>query len=267
MEAQDKQEDEISRIELLNSELLATVGHELRGPLASIKGYTATLLRHERSISREERHEFLVAIATASNRLERIIDRLLKVSQLETGTMTIKRSPVNLAHLLHEAIMAAEQHTLQHAAGHFTFGLHLRDAAGMLTNDEPPVMADPRLLREVLDNLLENAVHYSPRGGAIDVIVRPLEQAVEICVCDHGLGIPSEHLNRIFERFYRMDTRLIRDVNGLGLGLTICKYIVELHGGVIWAESCPSGGSAFHVRLPVEEAAMNSLPLVAAKER
>ncbi|HJT55962.1 MAG TPA: ATP-binding protein [Ktedonobacteraceae bacterium] len=267
MEAQDKQAEGMSEMELLNSELLATVGHELRGPLASIKGYTATLLRHERRLSREERHDFLVAIATASDRLERIVDRLLKVSQFEAGTLTLERAPVDLAHLLREAIMAAEQYTVQHVAGHFTFGLHLSMATNISANDEQPVMADPRLLREVLDNLLENAVHYSPQGGAIDVIARPLEQAVEICVCDHGLGIPSEHLNRIFECFYRLDTRLIREVNGLGLGLTICKYIVELHGGVIWAESCPSGGSAFHVRLPMEEGPMNSIPLVAAGER
>src|SRR5262249_36241249 len=143
-------------------------------------------------------------------------------------------------------------------------------------------------LREVLDNLLENAMNYSPGGGAIDIIVYPVTslssageeldrvnetpasvkdaplkhaltgarkpgRVLEICVCDHGLGIPPEHLERIFERFYRVDNRLTREINGLGLGLTMCKRIIELHDGVIWAESCPAGGSAFHVRLPVDE--------------
>jgi signal transduction histidine kinase len=160
------------------------------------------------------------------------------------------------------------------------------------------ILADPRRLREVLDYLLENAISYSPQGGAIDVVMYPLpppspqnyqpdqvkrearspqgtgaagvEQTdgppaaydpqeqesphmLEICVCDYGMGIPSNHLEQIFERFHRVDTRLTREVNGLGLGLTICKYLVELHGGLIWAESCPAGGSAFHLRLPIDE--------------
>jgi signal transduction histidine kinase len=131
-------------------------------------------------------------------------------------------------------------------------------------------------------------MNYSLQGGAIDIIVHPVAsllpvsevsdqineipastigahlkhaltvarkagRVLEICVCDNGLGIPTEHLGRIFDRFHRVDNRLVREVNGLGLGLTICKRIIDLHDGVIWAESCPAGGSAFHVRLPVDE--------------
>jgi signal transduction histidine kinase len=131
----------------------------------------------------------------------------------------------------------------------------------------------------VLDNLLENAVNYSPDGGAIDVTIRPVVQIrpvakgtaprqdgenppggyvprsmLEICVSDSGQGIPAEHLGRIFERFHRVDTRLTRETNGLGLGLTVCKRIVELHDGLIWAENRPRGeGAAFYVRLPIDE--------------
>ena len=291
----------LQEMELLKAELLATVSHELRSPLASIKGYAATLLRHERRISREERHEFLVAIAAASDRLERSIDRLLEMSQFETGTMSIERSPVDVARLAYEAITAAEQQTSIQFPGHFTFHLRLKDAAGVPTQEETLIMADHRRLRKVLDNLLENAIHYSPEGGAIDVVVRPvqallpadnasnremkaeawsasdvahiertdvqtagqkLRQAVEICVCDHGLGISPEHLDWIFDRFHRVDTRLTREINGLGLGLTICKHIVELHHVLIWAENCPSGGSAFHMRLPVDGAEKRLTPLV-----
>ena len=287
----------LQEMELLKAELLATVSHELRSPLASIKGYAATLLRHERRISREERHEFLVAIAAASDRLERSIDRLLEMSQFETGMMSIERSPVDVVRLAHEAITAAEQHTSTQLPGHFTFHLRLKDTAGVPTQKEPLIMADPRRLREVLDNLLENAMNYSPEGGAIDVVVRPvqallpqgkeskrtrqavalpennvvqpagqkLRQMVEICVCDNGLGIPPEHLDRIFDRFHRVDTRLTREQSGLGLGLTICKHIVELHDGLIWAESCPSGGSALHVRLPADGEEKRLTPLVAAR--
>jgi len=139
-------------------------------------------------------------------------------------------------------------------------------------------------LREVLDQLLENAVLYSPEGGTVEVVIRPIviagqagsspaplghdesrtvqratslsvrgpRQMMEICVRDHGIGIPREQLERIFENFHRLDTRLTREVNGLGLGLAISKRIVELHGGTIWEESKVCMGSTFHVRLPLE---------------
>ena len=302
----DRQDEQVNRslqeMELLKAELLATVSHELRSPLASIKGYAATLLRHEGRISREERHEFLVAIAAASDRLEHIIDRLLELSQLETGTVSIERSPVDVVRLAHEAITVAEQQASTQLRGHFTFHLRLKDAAGVPTQEKPLIMADPRRLREVLDHLLENAINYSPEGGVIDVVVQPvqallpagkaskrerkaevlsqsddahipdvqpegqqLRQLVEICVCDYGLGIPVEHLDRIFDRFHRVDTQLTREVNGLGLGLTICKHIVELHDGVIWAESCTAGGSAFHVRLPVDGEEKSVTPLLVVR--
>ncbi len=281
----------LREMELLKAELLATVSHELRSPLASIKGYAATLLRHERRISREERHEFLLAITQASDRLEAVIDRLLEISQLETGGIRIERSPVDLAYLVREAITAVERRleTSEQKAGapntqcRFTFTLHLQDLLGMPIRDESIIQADRSRLREVLDHLLENAITYSPEGGAIDVVIRPLvasgqagrsrtvvdnsdhdtkadmppsvsgsRQMVEICVRDHGIGIPPAHLERIFDRFHRVDTRLTREVNGLGLGLAICKRIVELHGGVIWAESEVGKGSAFHVWLPMD---------------
>lgn len=277
MEAQDElaARRAIQEKELFKAELLATVSHELRSPLASIKGYASTLLLHERRISREERREFLVAIQEASNRLELIIDRLLEMSQLETGAIQIASSAVDVVRLAREAITVTQQRISSDASDHVSFHLHLKDGAGRLTDEEPLVKADPRRLREVLDHLLENALNYSPEGGAIDVILRPVPEGsvhqtrsesttggssadisrhmLEICVCDHGLGIPSEHLERIFDRFHRVDTRLTRETNGLGLGLTICKYLVELHNGNIWAESCPAGGSAFHVLIPVEE--------------
>jgi signal transduction histidine kinase len=277
MEAQDElaARRAIQEKELFKAELLATVSHELRSPLASIKGYTATLLLHERRISREERREFLVAIQEASNRLELIIDRLLEMSQLETGAIQIASSAVDVVRLVREAITVTQQRISGDTSDHVSFHLHLKDGAGRLTDEEPLVKADPRRLREVLDHLLENAINYSPEGGAIDVILRPIppglvyevraestmagpsaaisRHMLEICVCDHGLGIPPEHLERIFDRFHRVDTCLTRETNGLGLGLTICKYLVELHNGNIWAESCPAGGSAFHVWLPLEE--------------
>ncbi len=259
----------LHEMELLKAELLATVSHELRNPLASIKGYAATLLRHERRISREERHEFLLAITEASDRLAGVIDRLLEMSQLETGDINIELTVVNLAYLVREAITAVEQRLMapEHSDRQCTLTLRLEDERGMPTSEEPLIWADRHRLREVLDNLLENAIHYSREGGAIEISIRPIftpshtilppaqqewHQMVEICVRDHGIGIPPAHLGRIFDRFYRVDTSLTREVNGIGLGLAICKRIVELHGGMIWAESKIGEGSTFHVWLPMD---------------
>ena len=271
--------ESLEGMELLKAELLGTVSHELRSPLASIKGYAATLLRHERRLEREERHQFLLAINEASDRLEVIIERLLEVSQLETNQVTIQRSPVDVAHLAGEAIAAIEERVKARLSGHFVFHLQLESTDGTPSSSVPLILADPRRLREALDNLLENAINYSPDGGLVNVTIRPVVQVhpagqegngshtreeegqakarpmLEVCVADHGQGIPVAHLERIFDRFHRVDTRLTRETSGLGLGLTICKRIVELHGGIIWAENRPGGrGSAFYVRLPIEEA-------------
>jgi len=273
--------DSLREMELLKAELLGTVSHELRSPLASIKGYAATLLRHERRISREERHQFLLAINEASDRLEVLIRRLLEMSQLETGAITINRSPVDMARLANEAIVAIEEQVSEQFPGRFVFKLSLEHADGAPAANVPLILADPRRLREVVDNLLENAVKYSPAGGMIKVVIHPVTQVqsaimdvsqlnqgkadvqqlmhvarrmLEILVCDNGIGIPVEHLERIFDRFHRVDTRLTREVNGLGLGLAICKSVVEMHDGLIWAENRSNGkGSIIHVRLPLDE--------------
>ena len=273
--------DALREMELLKAELLGTVSHELRSPLASIKGYAATLLRHERRISREERHQFLLAINEASDRLEISIQRLLEMSQLETGEVMLERSPIDLAYLAAEAITAIEERVSEQHPGRFVFKLFLEHADGTPATSVPLILADPRRMREVLDNLLENAVKYSPGSGVVKVVIRPVWQVqaaqlevppldhdkaegqhsiripgqmLEILVCDNGMGIPVEHLERIFDRFHRVDTRLTREVSGLGLGLAICKRVVELHDGFIWAENRPNGkGSVFHVRLPIDE--------------
>ncbi len=290
----------IHEMELLKAELLATISHELRSPLTSIKGYAATLLRHEQRISFEERHEFLLAINESSDRLAVLIDRLLEMSQLETGTIVLERTEINLPHLVRESMTALGQRLgdqyLARSDGEYptvraahrvpeqvSFTLRMEDADGLPSNAEPVIEADRQRLREVLDNLLENASIYSPNGGVIEVVLRPIvvsdpvgkartltgdertngraaapssaterkRHMIEICIHDQGIGIPKEQLERVFEHFHRLDTRLTREVNGLGLGLAICKRIVELHDGVIWAESEPGQGSTFYIWLPV----------------
>jgi signal transduction histidine kinase len=269
--------------DLLPADVLGTVSHELRGPLTAIKGYASTLLRHERRLARDERRQYLQAIREASDRLEVIIERLLELSQLETGQVTLQLAPVDMAALVREALLALEERVEHTTPGHFSFQLLLEQADGSPTRSVPLILADRRRLRDVLDNLLDNAIHYSPEGGTVSVRIRPViplpsetearvvapQAAVlptagaatsppapmlELCISDGGLGIPAEHLERIFTRFHRVDTRLIREVNGLGLGLTMCKYLVELHSGLIWAEnSSGEQGSVFFLRFPLGE--------------
>lgn len=273
----------LESMEPLKADVLGTVSHELRGPLAAIKGYATTLLRHDRHLARQERRQFLQAISEASDRLEVIVERLLEVSQLETGQVKLQLSPVDMSYLVGEAIAAIEERVESESPGRFTFNFRLENADGTPGRSVPLVLADPRRLREVLDNLLDNAIQYSPEGGSVNVAIRPVIQVqpvvidrpganrvsrktagvpaayasqnmLEICVYDEGLGIPGDHLERIFNRFHRVDTRLIREDNGLGLGLAICKYIVELHHGLIWAENKTDGkGSIFHLRLPLSD--------------
>lgn len=274
---------------LLSTEILANMSHELRGPLASIKGYAATLRRHEHHLPPEERHAFLQAIEEASDRLAVLLDRFFELSQLEAGTLPFLPEPVPLVSLVQEAIQTAQEHVqasqrqdIPEAPEQSPLTLDLEHMANLSASEEPLIWADRQRIHEVLNHLLENAIFYAPGGSTIDIVVRPLQlsserqqfptplhptlldgqrpptrpaeqqdfSGFEICIRDHGIGISDEHLEHIFERFYRIDTRLVREVNGLGVGLTICKYIVEMHGGHIWVESQVGQGSTFHLWFP-----------------
>jgi signal transduction histidine kinase len=267
-DAPDTMSDPASATWWPSAELLATVSHEMRSPLAAIKGYAATLLRHERRLAKEERYEFLRAIGEASDRLTVIIDQLFAISQFEAGAVRLERDAVDLGRLARQALLHVAERVAQSAPGKYTFSLRVFDATGAPTVTPPLVDGDPRLLRELLDKLLENAILYSPQGGAIDVVARPVvddesaedgaatmprREMLELSVCDRGLGIPDEHLRRVFDRFHRVDTSLTRVTPGLGLGLTMCERIVELHEGAIWAESEGDIGSVFYVRLPLAQ--------------
>jgi two-component system phosphate regulon sensor histidine kinase PhoR len=262
----------------LKAELLGTVSHELRSPLAAIKGYAGTLLRQDGRLPRAERHEFLTSITEASDRLEAIIDKLLLMSQLETGLVTLNRAPMDLRQLAREAVIGIERR-LPHdgEAGRAQHQFVVVDAAAAETpeSDEavgaPPVIyGDRRLLRQVLDEVLDNAVKYSPDGGRIEVSLHRVrsnegEEApnaaqtaatvapamIDLQVRDEGLGIPNDHLGRVFDRFHRVNGSLTSEFGGLGLGLAICKRVIELHGGAVQVQSEPGQGTVFTLRLPL----------------
>ena len=288
----------------LPSDLLANVSHELRSPLYLIKGAAETLLLLDRRTSQQQRRECLLTIKEASDELADRLDRLLELAQLDSGSLDLEHAPVNLAHLVGEALRSAQERlaaSMQQPGvpqAPLRFSWRLEDAQeGEPTQAEPLIQADRQQVREVLDHLLANAIAYSPEGGTIEVTIRPVsvqgltshlqrasaaltpektedlssslaarpQLGMELVVRDQGMGIPEEQLEQIFAPFYRLDTTLSRPVPGLGLGLTLCRRLVEGHGGRIWAESVVGQGSAFHVWLPAVPEQDQSLP--SGKER
>lgn len=242
------------------TEIVGTISHELRTPLTTIKGYTATLLRSAQRLSPEEQREFLQAIAQATERLEIVTTRMIDLAQLEAGNFPLEMGAVDMLTLVQEAIAVARQWVPDPLQEQMTFHLYPKDGHGQLARTAPLVRGDASRLRDVLLALMENAIRFSPHGGKIEVVVRPVQAPeettpsfLEICLCDYGVGIPPEHLEPIFHPYHRVDTRLTREVNGVGLGLALCSRLIALHGGRIWAESCPAGGSAFHLWLPLAE--------------
>jgi two-component system sensor histidine kinase KdpD len=223
----------------MKSQLLSTVSHELRTPLASIKGFATTLLRDDVEWDDASRREFLAIIDQESDRLAELIGNLLDMSRIEAGTLRIETEPTDLRPIIEGT--AAEFQMLTRA--------HHIEAD--LPSALPAIVADPRRARQVLRNLVENAIKYSPGGGPITITARVKTGVVQISVADHGIGIDEQHMEHIFDRFYQVDSASTRKVGGSGLGLSICKAIVEAHHGRLWAESQPGAGSTFHFTLPL----------------
>jgi signal transduction histidine kinase len=227
-------------IEKLKSEFVATVSHELRTPLAAVYGAAMTLRRGDVELGEERRERLLAVIASESDRLARIIEQVLAASRLDSGTFALSVERCDARRLALEVVEAAR--------------ISLPDgmAVGLAAGDGlPPVAADPDMLRQVLANLVENAVKYSPLGGAVHVSLEPQEGRVLFAVRDEGLGIPLREQERIFEKFFRLDPNLARGVGGTGLGLYISRELVRRMGGRIWVASREGEGSTFFFELPV----------------
>jgi K+-sensing histidine kinase KdpD len=222
----------------LKGELLATVSHELRTPLGAIKGHATTLARFGTRMPPEQQHEFLETIDRATDRLSELIDNLLLLQRVDAGGLPIHLEPVELGSLIEDVLAEMGSRATRHAL------------TATVDPALPPVYGDELRLRQVLLNLLDNALKYSPDGGVVSLDVRPMDGVIEVGVRDEGLGIPPEQLGQIFERFHRVDSDRTRTIRGTGLGLAICNAIVEAHGGRIWAESGGEGqGSAFYFTL------------------
>ena len=224
----------------LKSELISTLAHEMRTPLTSIKGYSTALLMEETTFSPETQQEFLRIIDEECDVLQDLIYDLLESSIIDAGLLRLEPQPVMLPRLAKGLTDDVANHTKKHRFL-VDFPSHF-----------PIVDGDPQRIAQVLRNLLDNAVKYSPQGGLVVVRGEVREDEVVISVADQGVGIAPEHLNRLFEKFFRVKSALGRHVVGSGLGLPIAQTIVESHGGRIWAESQVGQGSTFHFTLPLK---------------
>ncbi len=226
-------------LERLKSDFVSTVSHELRTPLAAIYGAAMTLQRTDVALGDDQRIGLLGVVAGESERLARIVNDVLWASRLDSGVLDVSIEGCD-AEALAAAVVAAAR-------------IHLPAAIELslvVAPDVPAVAADPDKVRQVLVNLVDNAIKYSPDGGLVEVRVEPAGRAVRFIVSDRGLGIPASEHARIFEKFFRLDPNLTRGVGGTGLGLYICQELVRRMDGRIGVESAEAAGSTFWFELP-----------------
>ena len=228
---------ETERVEKTRRDFIANVSHELRTPLTSIQGYTETLL--DGSAENDHAREFLEIIRKNAARMSRLTEDLLTLARVESGEQRFDVQAVSSGELLQEA-----EESFREVARAQGVELKVEDAA------QTEVSADREAVHQVFSNLIENALKYGSSGGSVVLGARPSARGVEFYVQDFGTGIPSEHLPRLFERFYRVDKARSRESGGTGLGLAIAKHIVLAHDGAIRAESELNHGSRFLFTLP-----------------
>jgi signal transduction histidine kinase len=239
-EAFEQQRRAVAELERLNrakSDFVSIVSHEFRTPLTGIQGFSEMMTNEDLTLA--EMREYAGDINKDAQRLNRMINEMLDLDKMESGRMQLHREPVDLNALASESA----DRVRPNAPGH-PVTLRLDPVLGT-------IMGDRDKLTQVLANLLNNAVKYSPNGGEIIISTRVEGSAAHLVVRDHGMGIPKEALQTIFERYGRVESGATRHIQGTGLGLPIVRQIVQLHGGTVWAESTVGEGSVFHVNLPL----------------
>lgn len=225
---------EEKRVETIKKDFVANVSHELRTPLASIKGYSETLLDGGMD-DKETLKEFLRIIDRHATRMSRLIDDLLILSRLESHQITIVSAPVDMKDIIHVTTTGFEKQAKDK-------GITLKSN---IPDNLPKVLGDRDRLEQVVVNLLDNAIKYTPSGGSVSVKACRCDEGVRVDISDTGIGIPAADISRIFERFYRVDKARSRELGGTGLGLAIVKHIIQGHNGKLHVESTPGKGSTF----------------------
>jgi K+-sensing histidine kinase KdpD len=223
------------RLKRLQDDFVATISHELRTPLGFIKGYATTLLREDTSWSDEARREFLTIIDDETDRLKELIDNLLDSSRLQSGTLRMEFQPMQLDTILKDVCLRARSFN-----GNQEIELNF-EKSGVYAQ------VDPTRIAQVIENLLSNARKYAP-GSKVKINLKQEKNLAHIRVRDFGPGIEPDHLDHIFNRFYRVPNGNT-SVRGTGLGLFICRRIIDAHNGVIFAESTPGEGTTIHIKL------------------
>jgi two-component system sensor histidine kinase KdpD len=240
---QGEQERERTRAEALvetdrlRTALLNSVSHDLRTPLASIKASASSLLSPDVEWDEAERRQFLATIDAEADRLNRLVHNLLDMSRIEAGALDPHMAETTVDDLVGPVVRRARGSSRQRVDIDVPESL-------------PPVLVDPVRIDQVLTNLLDNARKYA--GGPVAISARAAGKAVEIRVVDHGPGIPVPERDRVFDQFYRLKGGGRRP-EGTGMGLAICRGIARAHGGALWLETTPGGGSTFVLSLPVAE--------------
>lgn len=227
------------KLEDLRREFVGDVSHELRTPLTYLQGYTEALLDGMEQ-NQEERNKYLNIILEETLRLRRLVDELLDLSNMEAGHLDIKKNNVSIKYIV-EKISNKVRPICQNK--NIELVVHIQE-------EIPLIVADEDRIEQVLINLVDNAIRYSPGGSKVIIKARPSEDGVIVSVKDSGPGIPQEELPFIWERFYKVDKSRERKKSGTGLGLAIVKKIIELHSGRVWAQNCEEGGTEFSFYLP-----------------
>ncbi len=226
----------------LRSQFISSVSHELRTPLTLIKGYSTSLLRQDVSWDDNTQQEFLRIIDEKTDELRDLIDKLLLSAKLEAGALKLEKEPLLIPRLARKVVGEIASRAKKH-----DFTLEFAPSL-------PVVEADVRCIEQVLRNLIENAIKYSPDGGKVVIAGEAKDGKIIASVSDEGVGIPPEHQDKVFERFYRVDSPLTSSAPGSGLGLSIVRGHIEAHGGEVWLESTAGKGSKFYFSLPLDQA-------------
>lgn len=232
---------ELEEINRLRSALLANVSHELRTPLTVIKGLSDTLIQADVEWDTETQSDFLRTINQETDALTYVIENLEEMSKLEAGLITMKKATTKISVLIGR--LATK---LQNKAREHQFEINI-------SPDLPIVYADGTRIETVLTNLVMNAVSFSEKETQVTLEVELVDDDVIVSITDQGIGIPSEQLDKIFDRFHRVEGGVAHRRGGTGLGLSISKWIVEAHGGRIWVDSKVGEGSKFSFSLPIAE--------------
>ncbi len=239
LETEAESRHEAERANEIKTRFLAMISHELRTPLTSIKGFTTTLLAEDVTWDPDEQRDFIQTIQQETNRLQELIDHLLDLSRLEAGMLPISPAPHSLQEIMEDALPQFNSLT----GGH-TLTLHL-------PADLPPVYVDARRIAQVLVNLVRNAAAYSPKGTAISISASVRRGFVQVDVKDQGPGIPPDEHKRVFKAFQRGATVENSAAQGAGLGLAICKGLVETQGGRIWIKKKTTPGATISFTIPL----------------